>query len=1074
MSEREIIERLERANPEEFAELLRTAGPQEEKVYRLYLGDARFERMRDAAEITGRVRGAVATQGNVVVVHGIMGGELSVIEPKDRDRVWVNLFRIATGKMSLLKLAADGRTGVKAHVEATGILKRYYGDLILDLRNRWRVETCWYDWRRPLEDAADDLAKKLRDWFTADEPVHFVAHSMGGLVVRMFAARHRKHWNSLKDPKLARGGRLVMLGTPNRGSFDIPRAITGREKMVQKLQKVDCKHNMAELLSILNTFPGTYQLLPAPNAKPGTENLYDTATWPAIAGISAAHLNTAAEAHKTLAATIDPDRLVYVAGANQPTYSNIRNYADLLDPRAYETTGNGDGRVTHELGLLDGVTTYYVEAEHGGLAEHRQVLTAIDDLLLRGKTDKLPSKPPKARARVPSKVPSDNAEVEQFAVLVDRLNVRTRGEDVDVVSAPEREAEEELMRGWLTSEQIEAMDDAEEAAEPEERPRARVLVSVVPGVLEEVHAVLRGARPPVDALSVGHYINVRPQRAELSLDTAISKANGDRAFSSPMLTQMTDRGVIRGDLAQPFLLPDPRSPDRIIAIAGMGVPGRFGTPELVVTVRELCWTLARLGKQHLATVLIGAGEGTLTVGEAVMGWLRGLEQAIAGAKETERRHITRITFVEANAAKAEQLRLALADAAAKFDDSELELVIEKPAAKTWTARINKQKKWKPAPSTTNTGEPADAERLSVTYRDETYYFSALTRDAAVPERALPLDPRLIQEVCDYLVEARAVKQQHRKGCVLQKLILPDDIEDRLNSSRPVVMIVDRETARIHWEMMASPAVTADLTDIENCNFAGIARSLTRQLRTGYAPPPEPPPPPRRRLRVLVVADPAADQPLIGAREEGQLVVDLCRQFNGMYRDSQIEVKRLIGPADAQRMNVLEELLLEQYDVLHYCGHCYFDKDTPSKSGFIFGKDANGQALVLSARELLQIDRVPRFIFANACESGVTPDRPERADARFAPSFAEAFFARGVANFICTGWPVNDSAALDFAGTFYRAMFGLENEPPAPIHRALQQARLVAGSQSDARSWGAYQHYGNPFFRFFDPTTPRRA
>ena len=225
--------------------------------------------------------------------------------------------------------------------------------------------------------------------------------------------------------------------------------------------------------------------------------------------------------------------------------------------------------------------------------------------------------------------------------------------------------------------------------------------------------------------------------------------------------------------------------------------------------------------------------------------------------------------------------------------------------------------------------------------------------------------------------------------------------------------------------------------------------------------------------MLVVADPAADLPLIGAREEGQLVVELCKRFNGMYRDNQIEVKRLIGPYDAQRMNVLEELLLETYDVLHFCGHCHFDKDTPSKSGFIFGKD-NGKEIVLSARELLQIDRVPRFIFANACESGVTPERPEVANPAFAPSFAEAFFARGVANFICTGWPVNDAVALEFAEEFYSTMFGLTAaEGPAPIHRALQRARIVAGGMSDARSWGAYQHYGNPFFRFFDGNSARR-
>lgn len=1068
MNERQIIEELERATPEQFAELLRTAGPREEKVYRLYLGDARFERLRDRAELVPRTRGDQQTSGNVVVVHGIMGGELSVIEPKDRDRVWVNLFRIAFGKLALLKLAPDGRTGARAQVEATGILKRYYGDLILDLRNRWRTEAYWYDWRRPLEDAADQLARRIGEWFPAGEPVHFVAHSMGGLVVRLFAARHRKLWNSLRDAQLQRGGRLVMLGTPNRGSFDIPRAITGRDKTVQKLERFDRKNNMAELLAILNTFPGTYQLLPAPDAKPGTDNLYNTAIWPRIAAVSAAHLSTAANMHKTLATTIDPERLVYVAGANQKTFSSVKDYSDLLNAK-YEETLNGDGRVTHELGLLPGVTTYYIDEEHGALSQNETILRALDDLLQTGTTTQLSTKPPRDRAAGPSKVPADHAEVARFEAMSARLLTRTRGEETDEVSEPEREVEVELMRGWLTATELEAIDAADADAEREaSRARTRVVIGVVPGLLQDAHSLLRSARPRLDALSVGHYINVRPQRAELALDEAIS---GNGAFTAPILTQLTDRGVLRGDLAQPFLLPDPRNEDRLIAVLGMGMPGRFGTPELVVAVRELCWTLARLNRRHLATVLIGSGEGTLSTGEAVHGWLRGLEQAIAGARETERHHLQRITFIEANAGKAEQIRQSLEQLAAKFADSDLELVIEKPAGQVWSRRMAAQKRWKPA--LRENGEPDDAERLAVTYRDETYYFSALTRSAAVPERAISLDPRLVHEVCSYLVEARSLKQQQRKGAVLQKLILPDDIEDLLTTDRPVVMIVDRETARIHWEMMAAPALDADLSDIENCGFAGIARSLTRQLRTGYAPPPEPPPPPRRKLRVLVVADPAADMPLVGAREEGQLVVELCRQFDAMYQGSQIEVKRLIGPYDAQRMNVMEELLLETYDVLHYCGHCYFDPVNPGKSGFIFGR-AGGQDVVLSARELLQVDRVPRFIFANACQSGVTPDRPEQASAAFAPSFAEAFFARGVANFICTGWPVGDDAALRFAQTFYTAMFGLgEEEGPAPIHRALKRARIAAGSNGDPRSWGAYQHYGNPFFRFFDPNSVKR-
>ena len=37
----------------------------------------------------------------------------------------------------------------------------------------------------------------------------------------------------------------------------------------------------------------------------------------------------------------------------------------------------------------------------------------------------------------------------------------------------------------------------------------------------------------------------------------------------------------------------------------------------------------------------------------------------------------------------------------------------------------------------------------------------------------------------------------------------------------------------------------------------------------------------------------------------------------------------------------------------------------------------------------------------------------------------------------------------------------------PIHLAMQEARIaIAGIPTSARTWGAYQHYGNPFYRFF--------
>jgi pimeloyl-ACP methyl ester carboxylesterase len=602
--------------------------------------------MRAARRIRETPRRAFG--GRVVVIHGIMGARLDVVEPDgDSDRVWVDYWRIFNGRIADLELVeGELSRDPEKRVRVAGLLPEYL-PLLLELDGRWKVKPFAYDWRLNIDTSAARLADTIRLWATGD-PCHVVAHSMGGLVARRMIALYPKVWASMQDPEgKGRGGRLIQLGTPNRGSFAIPMVLTGRESLVRKLALLDRKHSLAKLLPILGTFPGSYQMLPSPDS--GSDDrarLYRKETW-GKAPAAGQFLDLAQRFHEGLANVVDPERMVYVAG-----YDRNTPYRILVKKPGhfeYEITRNGDGRVPHDLGLLDGVRTLWVDEAHGDLPRNGSVLAGIHHLLISGNTVELEQALPASRALAPKgwvrELPEDAAEAEVATFAGHKDGARGRARTVT-----ERDAERIeslLVSGFVGDAVTKPAPSTQEqrgrrSAPPSVKP-VEIEIEVVCGDVTQVTG---------DVYAVGHYVGVLPQFAEAALDKVVSPPDAPR--EERVLHSLTRRGVLRGELGDVDLYPWADGSGRLVAVAGMGYPGSFGRSELRKLSLNLTLALTALPTiQTVCSVLIGSGTGNLPVADAVRELLGGAADALR--RERARSALRVLKLVELDFIKAREI-----------------------------------------------------------------------------------------------------------------------------------------------------------------------------------------------------------------------------------------------------------------------------------------------------------------------------------------------------------------------------------------------------------------------------------
>jgi pimeloyl-ACP methyl ester carboxylesterase len=283
--------------------------------------------------------------------------------------LWIDPLQIAAGRLTALALPS-GRA-----LWAVGVLLFSYAKLKLELEIGGREARFHaYDWRLGL----DELGAQLAASIVADrEPVILVAHSMGGLVARMAARMLPKRWVR----------RLIMLGTPNEGSFASVQALRGTYPFVRKMSRLDHRHSADYLAAkVFNTFPGLYHMLPSGRLE-GID-LFDPRGWPADGPTPNAGILRQVATVRAALAPAD-SRMVHIVGVNQETVVGMRRTAAGFE---YVMTRNGDGTVPLPLATLPKLKSYFVDEQHGNLANNTQVIRAVLDLVRRGRTRQLPDR----------------------------------------------------------------------------------------------------------------------------------------------------------------------------------------------------------------------------------------------------------------------------------------------------------------------------------------------------------------------------------------------------------------------------------------------------------------------------------------------------------------------------------------------------------------------------------------------------------------------------------------------------------------------------------------------------------
>ena len=945
----------------------------------------------------------------VFLIPGLMGSHLKVkkkgVRNNKQQHIWVKILKILRGQISALTIY-DKKEDETHTVLPSGLLGNSYGKLCEFLEETHVVYPFPYDWRLSLKSQGDELAayvkEVLKPYKNKKPKIKFVAHSMGGLVVRSMMTYHKKLWESITENE----GRLIMLGTPNHGSHIIPLAFMGKDKIIKMLNVLDFKHNLIELLGIFTRYPGLLEMLPI--EVEGELDYFDTDTWVKLKNNNKGKLvvpkiddlKNAAKIQKTIfKQALDPKYVSYIAGEARQTPNKIEIFPDDKRSIKISSTSSGDGRVTWKSGIPDELInqTWYMPAEHGKLCNHESSFEAILELLEDGTTQLLSQTPPTDRGIRKDTIYLE-PELEQFPDLLDLESAAIGYEPID--------------------EKISSFP--------------KTIVSIA-------HGDLGHARFPV---AVGHHLDDKITSAEKALDLYLNNELSDRYKMGSYPEHINSCEIV---------LLENNNPSGGI-IMGLGQVGELNRKTLKSTFYSAlsAYVFKRRDKRNpkengVSSLLIGGDYSGLNIKvsmRAILSAVQEINQKIDELNLLGISPILEFEFVEIyedraiEAAKILSQILEEKPLSEGFKVNSLH-IRRKPGGRRKVVVSDREYWW----------HQLKVESVSTDIKCELTHkkdnslhlkFTSLTDRARAEVSNLPTQKSIVDDLIK-----EAVLTDNPNPAIIKaifELLIPNDFKKYSQELKNMVWIVDHESAKYPWELLQ------DSID-KNQKPIAVRAGMIRQLAVS-----------NYRINVnsnaakgtaFVVGDTISDLPCLkGAQDEAKAVATILNN-NGI--DPELLLRK-------KSTEITTELLKKDYQIIHLAGHGEFDPNDISRTGMVLGENTH-----LTPGIIDQLRTVPELVFINCCHLGMKGGQkssPLNNHHKLAANLGTQLIEMGVKAVVVAGWAIDDAAAKTFAKTFYQKLFSGDN-----FGEAVQKAReKTYDDHSSTNTWGAYQCYGNPNFK----------